>query len=82
MKNIESGERCPYLRKVVMVFCEAYPVKKMVPLERVKSPSPCFGTQFEQCPLFAEVNAQMHPPSSKGAARRDSNGAPGPRIRP
>ena len=25
---------CPYLKEVSMVFCRAYPVKKLVPLDR------------------------------------------------
>jgi hypothetical protein len=82
MKNDENNKRCPYLREVVMVFCEAYPVKKMVPLERVTTPSHCFGTNFDGCALFAETAAQIHPPSNKKVSPPGSNGVRCPRIRP
>jgi len=75
MKNDENNQRCPYLREVVMIFCEASPVKKMLPLERVKSPSRCFGDNFGECPLFAELAARLHPPSSKNASRPRSTGS-------
>jgi hypothetical protein len=31
---------CPHLKEVVMLFCRAYPVKKMVPLDRLASVDP------------------------------------------
>jgi hypothetical protein len=50
---------CPYLKEVVMLFCQAYPVKKMVPLDRIASANPCLGQDFEACPLFKDVLAKM-----------------------
>ena len=35
-----------------MLFCEAYPVKKMVPLDRLVSARPCLAMNFVDCPLF------------------------------
>jgi hypothetical protein len=52
-----------------MVFCEAYPVKKMVPLERIQTAGHCFGGNFQTCPLFEEVTARMHPAPRKRAPR-------------
>jgi hypothetical protein len=46
---------CPYLKEVVMLFCRAYPVKKMVPLDKVASADPCLGRDFQNCPLFREL---------------------------
>ncbi len=51
---------CPYLKEVVMLFCQAYPVKKMVPLDRLASGDPCLGKDFSQCPLFKELVARLH----------------------
>jgi hypothetical protein len=51
---------CPYLKEVVMLFCQAYPVKKMVPLDRLASADPCLGKDFSQCPLFKELVARLH----------------------
>ncbi len=50
---------CPHLKEVVMLFCRAYPVKKMVPLDRIASASPCLAQDFENCPLYKEVLARL-----------------------
>ncbi len=57
---------CPYLKEVVMLFCQAYPVKKMVPLDRIASANPCLAHDFEACPLFQEVLARMRAHSQTG----------------
>jgi hypothetical protein len=50
---------CPYLKEVVMLFCQAYPVKKMVPLDRLASADPCLGKDFSKCQLFTELIARL-----------------------
>jgi hypothetical protein len=49
---------CPHLKEVVMLFCDAYPVKKMLPLDRIATADPCLG-RFDECPLYAEVMARL-----------------------
>lgn len=49
---------CPYLKEVVMLFCDAYCVKKMLPLDRIATANPCLG-EFGACPLFQEVMARL-----------------------
>jgi hypothetical protein len=49
---------CPHLKEVVMLFCDAYPVKKMLPLDRIATADPCLG-QFHECPLFREAMARL-----------------------
>jgi hypothetical protein len=49
---------CPYLKEVVMLFCDAYCVKKMLPLDRIATANPCLG-EFGNCPLFQEVMARL-----------------------
>jgi hypothetical protein len=49
---------CPHLKEVVMLFCDAYPVKKMLPLDRIATADPCLG-QFHDCPLFREAVARL-----------------------
>jgi hypothetical protein len=44
---------CPYLKEVVMLYCDAYPVKKMLPLDRIATADPCLG-EFHCCPVFRE----------------------------
>jgi len=50
---------CPYLKEVVMLFCSGYPVRKMVPLDRIVSASPCLTHDFEHCPLYRELVERM-----------------------
>ena len=42
-----------------MLFCDAYPVKKMLPLDRIATAHPCLGQDFEHCPLFCELVARL-----------------------
>ncbi len=48
---------CPYLKEVSMVFCRAYPVKKLVPIDHVTTESTCAG-EFSDCPLYREARAR------------------------
>ncbi len=50
---------CPYLKEVVMLYCSGFTVRKMVPLDRVVSASPCLTQDFEQCPLYREILARL-----------------------
>ena len=49
---------CPYLKEVTMVFCRAYPVKKLVPVDRVTTASTCGAESFCDCPLYREALAR------------------------
>ncbi len=49
---------CPYLTQVMMSFCAAFPVKKLVPAARVVTDSPCEGETFTACPVFRELLAR------------------------
>jgi hypothetical protein len=49
---------CPYLREVVMLSCDAFPVKKMLPLDRITTGEPCSG-HFHVCPFFQERTARL-----------------------
>ncbi len=50
---------CPHLKEVVMLYCNGFPVKKMVPLDRIVSASPCLTQDFQQCPLYREILARL-----------------------
>ena len=56
---------CPYLKEVVMLYCQAYPVKKLVPLDRIASADPCLGHDFEACPLFKDVVSRIRASSQR-----------------
>ncbi len=70
---------CPYLEEVMMVFCRAYPVKKLVPRARITTSSPCVGGSFERCPFFREVVARMSPGGDECGAETLAKGREGSR---
>ena len=70
---MEDGEmRCPFFEEVVVAFCRAYPVKKMVPSDRIQANCVCTSETFEDCPLFREVMARLD--SAKAAADETGSG--------
>jgi hypothetical protein len=50
---------CPYLKEVTMVFCRAFPVKKLVPLDQVSPESRCEGDEFRRCPLYRDALVRL-----------------------
>ncbi len=50
---------CPYLAEVTMSFCRAFPVRKLVPSDRVVTASPCDGECFGECPVYREAVARL-----------------------
>jgi hypothetical protein len=50
---------CPHLKEVVMLFCDAYPARKMLPLDRIVTADPCLG-QFLGCPVYQECRARSN----------------------
>jgi hypothetical protein len=68
---------CPYLKEVVMLYCQAYPIKKPVPLDRIVSAEPCLGGAFETCPLYKDVLARMRAHSQ--ASSPSPHHSPSPR---
>jgi hypothetical protein len=49
---------CPYLREVVMLSCDAFHVKKMLPLDRIATGNPCLG-EFNVCPFYQECTTRL-----------------------
>jgi hypothetical protein len=47
---------CPYLKEVVMLYCDACPLRKMVPLDRLVSASPCLTEDFKGCVMFQQAD--------------------------
>jgi hypothetical protein len=60
---MENGRRrtmsCPYLTQVTMAFCRAFPVKKLVPTDRVLTESACEGDCYASCPVFREATVRL-----------------------
>jgi len=66
--------RCPFFDEIMVAFCRAYPVKKMVPSDRLQANCICIGKGYDDCcPLFREVIAKLE--STRRAA--EGIGAPG-----
>jgi hypothetical protein len=61
---------CPFLREIVMAYCSAYPVKKMVPKDRMTEKCACTCDDFSACSLFREVMARLR--SDDGSGARDT----------
>jgi hypothetical protein len=58
---------CPYLKEVRMVFCRAYPVKKLVPLGELVSVSCCeTDCAFQGCAAFQEARARVEQAMHEG----------------
>ncbi len=51
--------RCPFFEEILVAFCRAYPVKKMVPSDRLQANCICTCERFEECPLFREIMAKL-----------------------
>jgi hypothetical protein len=58
--------RCPFFEEILVAFCRAYPVKKMVPSDRLQANCICTCEGFEDCPLFREVMAKLHGAEAAG----------------
>jgi hypothetical protein len=63
--------RCPFFEEVVVAFCRAYPVKKMVPSDRLQASCMCTCQQFEECALFQEVMARVQAAESEAKPNPD-----------
>jgi glycine cleavage system H lipoate-binding protein len=54
----EGGNRtmkCPFLEEIVVRYCKAHPVRKMIPAESATSSCPCLDGEYETCPAFKEA---------------------------
>jgi hypothetical protein len=52
--------RCPFFEEVLVAFCRAYPVKKMVPSDRIQGNCMCTCESFSDCPMFQEIVAKLN----------------------
>lgn len=58
--------RCPFFEEVLVAFCRAYPVKKMVPSDRLQANCICTCEGFDDCPLFREIMAKVEGANAAG----------------
>ena len=70
---------CPALKQVVMLYCDACPTKKMVPLDQLVSNSPCLAESYQECSIYRELMAGLGagvtqgelPPETVSDSRRE-----------
>jgi hypothetical protein len=53
---------CPFLEEILMAYCRAYPVRKLVPKCQITTGSTCTAERYMDCPFFKEITARMHSP--------------------
>jgi hypothetical protein len=46
---------CPFLKEIVMIYCDACPSHKLLPRNQVVSMGPCSSADYGACPLFLEI---------------------------
>ncbi|MBI3989475.1 MAG: hypothetical protein HY347_07640 [candidate division NC10 bacterium] len=56
---------CPFLEEIVMVYCRAYPVRKLVPKHQITTGNPCAGEGYMNCPFFKEIMARLESASGE-----------------
>lgn len=76
MKDQSQTMSCPFLREIVMAYCSAYPVRKMVPKDRMTEQCACTCDAFTACSLFREIMARLRTGDRDGARRTDAKEDP------
>ena len=73
------GIRCPFFEEILVAFCRAFPVKKMIPSDRMNVNCVCTHEGFEDCALFREVMAKVEGMKPAGEeAQEQAGGIPAP----
>ncbi len=68
--------RCPFFEEVVVAFCRAYPVKKMVPSDRLQANCICTAQGFESCTLFQEVMSRIQAAEAEAKSPKEESDGP------
>ena len=53
--NSRTKQVCPYLEVDEVLFCEVYPVKKMIPSSAFKLECPCTTDSYIDCPAYRQI---------------------------
>jgi hypothetical protein len=65
----DTTTACPWLKQVVMLYCDACPTKKMVPKDQLVSQGPCLAGSFAECAMYREMVQRI----SAGATETPDN---------
>jgi hypothetical protein len=55
----DTTTTCPWLKQVVMLYCDACPTKKMVPKDQLVSQGPCLAGSFTECAMYREMAVRL-----------------------
>jgi len=54
MINEPKPKQCPFLGEMVVIYCQAYPVRKPIPKHPMTASNPCMGGGYRTCPFFKD----------------------------
>jgi hypothetical protein len=54
-----TATTCPWLKQVVMLYCDACPAKKMVPKDQLVSMGPCLAGSFRECGMYRDMARKL-----------------------
>jgi glycine cleavage system H lipoate-binding protein len=52
---MENNKRCPFLKIQVCGYCSLFPLKKMIPVDQMKTASLCLSGDYRQCSQYEDV---------------------------
>ena len=65
MDATDTPNTCPFLKEVVMLYCEACPQRKHLPRNQVVSMGPCTSKDFTQCALYLDMTRRAFDPDEE-----------------
>ena len=55
---MENIKRCPFLKIQVCGYCSLFPLKKMIPVDQMKTKSICLSGEYQQCTQYGEATSK------------------------
>ncbi|MCL4557584.1 MAG: glycine cleavage system protein H [Deltaproteobacteria bacterium] len=55
---MENNKRCPFLKIQVCGYCSLFPLKKMIPVDQMKTKSMCLSGEYQQCTQYGEATSK------------------------
>ncbi len=52
---MENNKRCPFLKIQVCGYCSLFPMKKLIPVDQMKTKSLCLSADYQQCCQYTDV---------------------------
>jgi len=65
MKGETSARSCPFLEIETVIYCEVFPIKKMIPSSCYKLECPCTTNRYTECPIYQKMIHGDLPPEEE-----------------